>query len=246
MQFSQKIIKGQFLKRYKRFFADFILDENTCTAHVPNTGSLKSCSEPGSPCLVSKSDDPNRKLKYTLEAIQAQKYWVGVNTSWPNKLAVEIFEKKLLDHWKNFDRYQLEVKISDESRIDLLLWESKRATVDKWKQKDFETVLPIHVVEIKNVTLRVGNSAQFPDAVTERGQKHIRELVSLLEKGYSTEMLFIVQRDDVEFFQPAYDIDPKYGDLLKEAQQKGVIVTAMGFNVNPEGIVFSKKLPIKF
>jgi sugar fermentation stimulation protein A len=245
MEFQQPLIEGRFLKRYKRFFADVELDHENVTAHVPNTGSMKTCNTPLSPCLISRSDDPKRALRFTLEAIQAGSTWVGVNTSWPNKLAVELFVGRKLDHWHRYDSYQTEVKINEQSRFDLVLWSSQETAVKKWKQEDLAKIPPVHFVEIKNVTLKEGDAAQFPDAVTERGQKHIRELMELIERGFSAEMLFIVQRSDVECFEPATQIDPTYAALLKQAVAIGLVVTAASFTVEPTGIRMHRLLPIR-
>lgn len=245
MKFNSELIQGRFLKRYKRFFADVELNGEVVVSHLPNTGSLKSCGDSGSLCLMSPAENPERKLKYTLEAINAHGTWVGVNTSWPNKLAVEVFKQRLLPHWHKYDEFQQEVKINDQSRMDMALWSSKDSPVKKWKVTDFNESRPIHFVEVKNVTLKVGSAVQFPDAVTERGQKHIEELVQLMARGYSAEMLFIVQRSDVEYFEAAKDIDPVYAQRLKEAADKGLKITALAFAVDPSGITFARSLPLK-
>lgn len=244
MQFESKLLKGKFLKRYKRFFADIELGGEIITAHVPNTGSMKSCNNPGSECWLTKNDDPKRALKFTLEAIKAEQSWVGVNTSWPNKLAVELFRNQSLSHWQKYDQHQQEVKINDQSRMDLALWNSDKTSVKKWKVEDFKQYQPVHFVEIKNVTLKEGTLAQFPDAVTERGQKHIQELVHLIERGYTAEMLFVVQRTDVKAFAPAAQIDPDYARLLKAATEKGLLVTAVAFEISENGISMSRVLPV--
>ncbi len=245
MEFQKPLVEGKFLKRYKRFFADVEFEGEIVTAHVPNTGSLKSCNTAGSACWMSRSDDPKRALKFTLEAIKADGYWVGVNTFWPNKLAVEVFKQKTLLHWSNYDSYQQEIKINDQSRVDLVLWSSKNTSVKKWKVEDFKQTQPVHFVEIKNVTLKEGLAARFPDAVTVRGQKHIEELSLLIQRGFTAEMLFIVQRTDVEFFEPARDIDPEYAQLLKGAEGKGLKITALSFEFTEKEIALSKTLPVK-
>jgi sugar fermentation stimulation protein A len=245
MDLKQNFSEGILLKRYKRFLADIQIDEKIITVHVPNTGSMKSCNEPGSPCLFSTHNDPSRKIPYTLEAIKANNTWVGVNTSWPNKLAVECFNQKFFDHWKKFDRYQTEVKISKESRIDLVLWSSTDITEQKLKTSYFTdqdflkkntSASPsnhsLHLVEIKNVTLKEGESAMFPDAVTERGQKHLRELMHFMDLGMTAEMLYVIQRDDCNKFQPAWNIDPVYSQLLLEAKTKGLIITPLVVSIN--------------
>lgn len=229
MKFKTAVREGIFLKRYKRFFADIQLGNEIVVAHVPNTGSLKSAAEAGAPCLVTEADNPERKLKYTLEAIQMPSgAWVGVNTSWPNLLAKEAFESRVFGHWGDFDELKAEVKLSAETRIDLVL------SCSKTKKK--------HFVEVKNVTMASGELssrkgiAQFPDAVTERGQKHLRELMKLVGEGHSAEIFFAVQRGDCHRFSPADEIDPEYGRLLREAQKAGVKVTAALVDVSAEGV----------
>jgi len=237
MKFKTRVHEGVFLKRYKRFFADVQLGSEIVIAHVANTGSLKAASEPNAPCWVSEAENPERKLRYSLEAIKLPSSWVGVNTSWPNQLAKEAFEKQTFHHWKNFDELQAEVKINPESRLDLLLSNSKS------KKK--------HYVEIKNTTLATGDfankkgRAQFPDSVTERGQKHLRELMKLVEQGFEAEILFTIQRGDCIEFAPADEIDPEYGRLLREAARKGVTITAALVEITPAEIFLTgKTLPV--
>lgn len=237
MKFKTRVHEGVFLKRYKRFFADVQLGSEVVVAHIANTGSLKAASEPNAPCWISEAENPERKLRYSLEAIKLPSSWVGVNTSWPNHLAKEAFEKQVFKHWQDYDELQAEVKINAESRLDLLLTNSKS------KKK--------HYVEIKNTTLAAGEfhrqngRAQFPDSVTERGQKHLRELMKLTSEGHSAEILFTVQRGDCTEFAPADDIDPEYGRLLREAFKKGVKITAAVVEISSTEIVLSgKTLPV--
>ncbi|MEZ0391196.1 MAG: DNA/RNA nuclease SfsA [Pseudobdellovibrionaceae bacterium] len=229
MKFKTRVHEGIFLKRYKRFFADVKLGEETVVAHVANTGSLKSAAEAGSLCLLTEAENPERKLKYTLEAIQTPGgAWVGVNTSWPNQLVKEAFETKAFSHWKDFDLFKGEVKLSAETRLDLVLSSSRH---DKK-----------HFVEVKNVTMASGElavqkgNAHFPDAVTERGQKHLRELMKLVSEGHSAEIFFTVQRNDCHVFSPADEIDPIYGQLLREAVKAGVRVTAAQVEISKQGL----------
>lgn len=255
MDLKQNFSEGILLKRYKRFLADIQIDEKVITVHVPNTGSMKSCNEPGSPCLFSTHNDPNRKIPYTLEAVKANNTWVGVNTSWPNKLAVECFNQKFFNHWIKFDRYQTEVKISKDSRIDLVLWSSTSISEQKLKASHFteldslakstaisQSSRGLHLVEIKNVTLKEGESALFPDAVTERGQKHLRELMHFMDLGMTAEMLYVIQRDDCSKFQPAWNIDPVYSQLLLEAKTKGLIITPLVVSINQSQITPQKTI----
>lgn len=243
MRFEKPLSQGIFQKRYKRFFTDIEFDGETITAHCPNTGSMMGLKDPGSPCLFSTTDDPNRKLKHTLQMIKAPKSWVGVNTSLPNKLAVELFEKNPLSHWKKFDSAQSEVKINDHSRIDMVLWNSKdHPKIKKWNHKNLTP--PLHLIEVKNVTLAENEVAFFPDAVTTRGQKHLEELMDLVSKGFTCEMLFVIQRTDCKEFRGAKDIDPDYVKKLKQAQKAGVIITPLPCKMDEkEVILLSEPLP---
>lgn len=227
MEFKKPLQEGIFLKRYKRFFADIQWKGEVITAHVANTGSLKTCSEPNSPCLFTVHDDPKRKLKFSLEMIKASSgSWVGVNTSVPNSLVKKALTEKMLSHWENWDIVHPEYKINDETRLDFRLSKNESH----------------HYIEVKNVTLAKSGQAQFPDAVTTRGQKHLRELMALMKDGHSAEIVFVVQREDCQEFSPADDIDPDYGQLLREAVKKGLKVTALATKLSPEGVRLSGKV----
>jgi sugar fermentation stimulation protein A len=226
-----------FQKRYKRFFADIEVQGKTEVAHVPNTGSLKSCLFPGAKALVLPSTNPERKLKWTLVALASPGGgWVGVDTSQPNKMLKKVAEEKLFDPWRGYEAFQHEVKINAQTRLD--------GCFSKGKKKVF--------VEVKNVTLATGDfesgkgTACFPDSVTERGQKHLREMMDLMEEGHECELIFAVQRTDCTAFAPADDIDPIYGQLLREAIRKGLRVSPWVLEVGPKGIQFTGQvLPIE-
>ncbi|MGE3973294.1 MAG: DNA/RNA nuclease SfsA [Bdellovibrionales bacterium] len=247
MKFKGKLVEGTLLQRYKRFFADVKIGSKTILAHVPNSGSMKGCKEPGSLCRVTHNPDPKRKLQYTLEMVQTSTSWVGVNTSHPNKLVMELWMLKKVKHWKNLDRAQAEVKISNESRIDFVMWNSKDCGEERLQKYDFKkTKSCFHFVEVKNVSLAENGVALFPDSVTERGQKHLRELMVLKKLGHTSEILFVIQRQDCKSFSPADDIDPEYGKLLREAIQAGVQATALVCDLSDEGIeLLPKPLKIK-
>lgn len=242
MKFSQKLLEGIFLKRYKRFFADVEFNGQVVVAHVPNTGSLKGVNNSGQACLFSETDNPERKLKYTLQMIKSPLgFWVGVNTAIPNAIVREKLEqmvahKKELGvyaHWSDFDQVAPEFKISAETRLDFAL---KKKGTDK-----------MHFIEVKNVTLEEDGVAKFPDAVTERGQKHIREMMVLMDQGHTAELVFTVQRNDCVSFAPADDIDPEYGRLLREAYQKGLKVTPVVVDLSPEVVELSERtLSLRF
>lgn len=251
--FKTKLTEGILLKRYKRFFADveYIDPKNNkkihLTIHCPNTGSLKSVIEKDQQqkCWFSLSDDPNRKLKGTLEAVQTLSgTWVGVNTSWPNKIVQQAAEKSIVSkkpyfkNWEKYSFYKSEHKINKESRLDGVFCTAENDLNDDRKLK--------HYIEIKNVTLARDGIAQFPDAVTERGQKHLQELMNLIDQGHKSELIFTIQRDDIKAFSIAEDIDPKYKKLFDQAVKKGLIVTPVLVKLSQEQIGLSQKiLPVK-
>ena len=228
--------QGIFLKRYKRFFADIEWKGQVITAHVANTGSLKTCGEAGSPCLFTVHDNPKRKLKYSLEMMQAPSgSWVGINTSLPNQLVKQALTDKILPQWKDWDEVQPEFKINAETRLDFRL--------KKIKQK--LNPEKHHFIEVKNVTLMRDKKAQFPDAVTTRGQKHLRELMALMDQGHSAELVFVVQREDCKAFTTADDIDPDYGQIFRQALSAGLRVTVLQTKLSPEGVFLTgQTLPL--
>ncbi len=239
MQFASALKPAVFRKRYKRFFADVELsDGSIVVAHVPNTGSLDGCLHPGAECLISESNDPKRKLKATLHFLKTPSGWAGADTSLPNKLVYEAWQRQEVPAWRHFGHGQLEVKISAESRIDLVLATDSVAFANKQT---------LHYVEVKNVTLAEGSRAQFPDAKTERGQKHLRELTQLAQIGHSAEMVFVVQRQRCDRFAPADHIDSQYGQLLRQAARAGVTLTAYNCYYDlPHGIQLKiEPLPIE-
>lgn len=220
-----KLQQGVFLKRYKRFFADIEWNGRTIVAHVPNTGSMKSCGEAGADCLFSVSDDPKRKLKYTLEMIRAESgAWVGVNTATPNRVVRGALEARLLPHWSDVASVHPEYKITPETRFDFMLECADGARC---------------FVEVKNVSMAVGGVARFPDAPTERGRKHLRELMRLVGEGHAAELVFFVQRGDVTSFGAAGDIDPEYARLLDEARTAGVRVTPVRAALSDGGVAMT-------
>ncbi|MFT6071200.1 MAG: sugar fermentation stimulation protein A [Bacteriovoracaceae bacterium] len=231
MKFETKLVKGKIIKRYKRFLADIELDSGeTITAHTANTGSMKTCWEPGWNVLCSFHDNPKRKLKYSLELTNNGDSWILVNTSLPNKIGLEAIEKGLIKELTGYDSIKPEAKIG-KSRIDLLLTKENG-------EKCF--------VEIKNVTLKgAGELALFPDGVTERGQKHLKELMEIKASGDRACMLYIVNREDVSSFSPADSIDPVYAELLKEAESNGVEILVYQTKINPTEVIINRSLPYK-
>lgn len=237
MKFSPPLIQAKFLKRYKRFFADFELDGKVYTAHCANTGSLKNTGEANCQCLLSKSDDPNRKLAYSLQALQSpSSHWVGVNTSITNKLVFEAFENKIYPHWQAYENCASEIKIHAETRIDFIMWSKDNGFVgSKPKASDFAKH-KFHFIEVKNVSMVENNIAMFPDAETIRGQKHLEELMQLQQQGHTCEIFFCIQRNDVQKFVAAKHIDAKYAELLQQAKKTGVKVSAYTCNISADCI----------
>lgn len=240
MKFSKPLLDGIFVKRYKRFFADVLLNGELVTAHVPNSGSMQGCKDPDSPCRITYDDNPKRKLQYTLEMIQTPTSWVGVNTQTPNKIVKEAIEEQLLPHWGEFPFFKPEAKINDKSRLDFVL--SDQEILDFNKIDLRQTKQRLHFIEVKNVTLAEGSQALFPDAVTERGQKHLQDLMELIDLGFSAELVFTIQRTDTTSFRAAHEIDPQYAILLKMAQDHGVRITPLVCHISSSEISLTDQI----
>lgn len=227
MKFEKDLIHGRLIRRYKRFLADVLLDDGAqVTAHCTNSGSMKSCLEEGAEVWLSPVDDPRRKTQFTWEMIRIGGDWVGINTSNPNTLAFEWISKGIIPGLDGFTELKREVKWED-SRFDLYGEAPDRTCF----------------IEVKNVTLKEGERALFPDAVTERGRKHLNTLIRVKQSGMRAVMLYVVQRMDVEVFSAAREIDPAYAVTLDEAVRKGVEVMVAQAKVSPEGITFYRMLP---
>lgn len=237
MRFEEPTFDAEFIKRYKRFFADIRVGNDVITALVPNTGTLKTCLFEGSACVISESDNPKRKLKATLQFLKTPGGWVGVNTSLPNDLVHEAWREGLVPEWREFAGCKMEFKISKETRLDMVLAPT---------QVHIEEKRSLTYIEVKNVTMASDEVARFPDCVTTRGQKHLRELMRLKAEGAGAELVFVVQREGCTSFSPADDLDPEYGRLLREAVSAGVVVRAFACDIEPlTGIKLNpKKLPI--
>lgn len=242
MKFEEQLIPGKILKRYKRFLADIDLDidngpnkkNEVIIAHTANTGSMKTCWEENWPVMISYHDNPKRKLKYSLEMTHNGDTWIGVNTAVPNKLGPEAILDGTITELQGYETIKPEQKIG-KSRIDIYLYDG-----------DIKEPTNECYVEIKNVTLLAGERlVTFPDGVSTRGQKHLEELISLKEQGIRACMLYIVQREDVDCFSPADDIDPVYGQLLRKAHATGVEILVYQCKVTPEEIKIVKPLPYK-
>jgi sugar fermentation stimulation protein A len=229
MQFNQELQPGILVRRYKRFLADIKLDNGEIiTVHCPNSGSMLGCSEPGSPVMLSFSDNPRRKYSRTLEMVQIEAVWVGVNTSLTNRLVREALENGVIAEIGRPDAIRQEIKTSDNTRLDFLL-----------EQKGEKLFM-----EVKNCSLAEDRIAMFPDAVTIRGTKHLRELATLREQGHRAAVFFCVQRRDADCFKPAAHIDPLYSAVLAEVTLAGVQVLAYQADVTPRGIKISRQLPV--
>ena len=229
MEFTKSLIKGKLIKRYKRFFTDVKLAKETVTAHCPNTGSMKGLLDEGNDVYLLPNNDPKRKLKYGLEIIKARKNLVGVNTHMANRIAQHGLENNLIKELKNNDLIKPEVFFNKETRFDFLL--------EKKKQKFF--------VEVKNVTLfRDKDTAEFPDAVTSRGSKHLLTLIDAIKKGYKTYLLFLVQIQNMEKFKIAKDIDAEYYKNYLLAKKAGVNFLAYRCDITSKKIFIDKKLKI--
>tara|TARA_A100001011_G_scaffold151767_1_gene160177 strand:+ start:263 stop:961 length:699 start_codon:yes stop_codon:yes gene_type:complete len=199
MIFENELISGVLIKRYKRFFVDIRVNNKVITAHCPNTGSMMGLLRQGNKVWVTKSNDINRKLKYTLQIIEVNKKKVGVNTHLTNKIFYEALKKGQIINLKKDDIIFKEKKFNDKTRFDFFIKSKKRGCF----------------IEVKNVTLSRSNGiAEFPDAVTSRGAKHISELIKAIKQGYDSYLVFIIQRNDCKSFRIAEDIDPEYKKLL--------------------------------
>jgi len=229
MKFTKSLIKGKLVKRYKRFFTDIKLNKEVVTAHCPNTGSMKGLLDENNEVFISKNDNPKRKLKYTLEIIKVKKNLVGVNTHFANKIAYHGLSNNLIDELKNCDYIKPEVFYNKETRFDFL--------IEKKKQKIF--------LEVKNVTLyREDKIAEFPDAITSRGSKHLEGLIDAIKKGYKSYLLFLVQVQGIDYFKIAKDIDKKYYESYLLAKNAGVNFIAYRCKINSKEIKIEKKIKI--
>ena len=207
MEFTKSLIKGKLIKRYKRFFVDVKLNKEIVTAHCPNTGSMKGLLDEGNEVYLLKHDDPKRKLKYGLEIIKAQKNLVGVNTHMANKIVNHGLSNNLIKELNDCEVIKPEVFFNKETRFDFL--------IKKGNQKSF--------LEVKNVTLfRDKKTAEFPDAITTRGSKHLLTLIDAIKKGYKSYLIFLVQIQNMENFKIAKDIDSEYYKNFLMAKKAGV------------------------
>ena len=227
MKFKERLLQGTLIKRYKRFFADIKYQNNTITAHCPNSGSMMGLLKAGNKVWFSQSNDPKRKLKYTLQIIEINKKMVGINTHLTNKIILESLKEKKIKSLINFINIKAEVKFSDNTRFDFLI------------HNDLDKCF----LEVKNVTLVRKNSiAEFPDSITSRGTKHLKELINAKKKGYKSYILYLLQREDCKSFKIAKDIDDLYKIAYEKAQKNGVKMLCYDCKLSNEEIKINNQI----
>jgi sugar fermentation stimulation protein A len=232
MRFARPLVPGTLIRRYKRFLADVRLEDGSVvTALCPNTGSMRSCDEAGRPVLLSEHDSPSRKYRLTWEMIRMGRSWVGIHTGHPNAVTHEAILANRVPELTGYSEVRREVPFGRErSRVDLLLRKGDR----------------LCYVEVKNVTQAVGGGvAAFPDAVTERGRKHLRELAAMARCGHRAVMFFFLGRSDCRCVRPADEIDPAYGLALRRAVAAGVEPLAYRAVIRPSGITLGGRVPFE-
>lgn len=230
MDFAQPLMRGTLVSRYKRFFADVVLEDGTAvTAHCPNPGAMLGVSTPGLPVWLSRSDDPKRKLAHTLEFVEVDGGLVGVNTMHPNRLVAEALANGAIPELTGYATHRREVKYGEASRVDFLLEHPDR---------------PPCWLEIKNCHLsRTAGLAEFPDCVAARSAKHLRELEAMVGAGHRAVVLFVVQRTDCESFRACAELDPKFAAALDQAADAGVEVLVYAAQMSARGVTLSHSLP---
>ncbi len=227
MNFRKKLISGLFIKRYKRFFVDVKRHNRIITAHCPNTGSMYGLLKEGNKVWLSVSNNPKRKLKYTLEIIENKKSKVGINTHLTNKIFLEGLKNKVIKEFQDDIEIQTETRYGKNTRFDFL--------IRKKKSKAF--------IEVKNVTMkRETNIAEFPDSITSRGSKHLEELIKAQNDGFEIYIAFVIQREDCKKLKIAKDIDPKYSVLLSKAVKKKLNVICYDCKISSKGIKLNKQI----
>ena len=227
MEFKERLLQGTLIKRYKRFFVDIKYKNKIIIAHCPNSGSMMGLLKKGNKIWFSRSDNPNRKLKYTLEIIEEEKKMVGINTLLTNKIVFEALNQKRIKKLVKFNNIKAEVKFSDKTRFDFLISNNK--------EKCF--------LEVKNVTLsRKDKIAEFPDAITSRGTKHLNELIIAKERGFKSYILYLIQREDCDSFKIAEDIDEEYKIAFDKAMKNGVKILCYDCKITDEEIKLNNRI----
>ena len=227
MKFKERLLQGTLIKRYKRFFVDIKYKNKIITSHCPNSGSMMGLLNKGNKVWFSRSNNPSRKLKYTLEIIEVEKKMVGINTLLTNKIVLDALNQKKIKNLIKFNNIKAEVKFSDNTRFDFLISNNKK--------KCF--------LEVKNVTLsRKKEIAEFPDSVTSRGTKHLNELINAKKKGYESYMLYLIQREDCTSFKIAEDLDLEYKNTFNKALNNGVKMLCYDCKLNNEEIRLNNQI----
>ena len=231
MKFKNTLLQGTLIKRYKRFFIDINYKNKSITAHCPNSGSMMGMLKKGNKVYFSKSDNPKRKLRYTAEIIKVKKNLVGINTHFTNKIVKEALELKKIKELAEFNNIKPEVKFSENTRFDFLISNNKK--------KCF--------LEVKNVTLsREIKVAEFPDSITARGTKHLKQLIAATKKGFVSYILYLIQREDCGSFKIAKDIDAEYKITFNEALKNKVKVLCYDCKLSNIEIKINKEVKYDF
>ena len=229
MKFKDRLLQGTFIKRYKRFFVDINYKDKIITAHCPNTGSMMGLLNKGNKTWFSVSNNPKRKLRYSLEIIRVGKSLVGINTLLTNKLVFEALKSKKIKSLIRFDNIKAEVKFSNSTRFDFLISDTKEKCL----------------LEVKNVTLlRNNNIAEFPDAITSRGTKHLTELINAKKRGFHSCIIYLIQRQDCKVFKIADDIDINYKVAFDKAIKAGVKILCYDCKINDEEIKLNNQIEL--
>ena len=227
MKFKERLLQGTLIKRYKRFFVDIKYKNKIITSHCPNSGSMMGLLNKGNKVWFSRSNNPSRKLKHTLEMIEVEKKMVGINTLLTNKIVLDALNQKKIKNLIKFNNIKAEVKFSDNTRFDFLISNNKK--------KCF--------LEVKNVTLlRKKEIAEFPDSVTSRGTKHLNELINAKKKGYDSYILYLIQREDCTSFKIAEDLDLEYKNTFNKALNNGVKMLCYDCKLNNEEIRLNNQI----
>jgi len=232
MRFDPPLIRGTLIKREKRFLAHVALpDGSAVIAHCPNTGSMKTCAEPGWTVAISPSTNPKRKLAWTLELVEPETGPILVNTARPNRIVLEALNGGSIGELEGYTQVRPEVRYGENSRIDLLCTHPDR---------------PDCYVEIKNVTMLAESAtAAFPDSVSKRASKHMRELTEMVHQGHRAVVFFLVSREGIERMRPADEIDPTYGEALRTAVDAGVEVLAYRLNFDEDTLSVGHRVPVR-
>tara|TARA_Y100001934_G_scaffold57566_2_gene71389 strand:- start:47660 stop:48379 length:720 start_codon:yes stop_codon:yes gene_type:complete len=235
MKFSEPLLKGKLIRRYKRFLSDIDLNGETVVAHCANPGAMTGLNSPGSEVWLSANRNPKAKLNWRWELIRIGDNLVGINTAHPNGILTEAIKAGQIESLNGYDNLRREVKYGQNSRIDILLEHNDR---------------PPCYVEIKNVHLKRDlpgrqNAAEFPDSVTKRGTKHLVEMSNMVREGARAVMVYLVQRSDCDHFRVAEDVDPKYAETLVEARASGVETICYDCDISVCGISVARRLPLQ-